>query len=477
MMNQNPIMIESNLLLKNLIDSSHDGITIADENGKIIWYNKAFLRLSGLTPQQIDGFTSYQLVEKGIQEISTVKEAIYHQRVVTRFIKYSSGLECLVTSTPVFDNDHQLISVISNVRDFSELNELRRKLEESTAMNKMYLKKINDLHEKTNESVIYRSKAMEQIINLAQKIADVDTPILILGESGVGKDMLAKYIHNASQRKNKGSFIKINCGAIPENLLESELFGYESGAFTGAGKHGKAGLFEVAHKGTIFLDEIGEMPVSLQVKLLGVLQDMSVQRIGGTRSIPIDVRVIAATNANLETMIKEKRFRADLYYRINVLPIHVPPLRERPEDILVLSLEFLNSFNQKYHLKRTFSSSLLDLFLSYNWPGNIRELKNAVERLVVTSEDKVISEPYLPLNMREENNRQVKIREDRINELIIELDYIEDLHLHPSLKDLVSDYEKKVLVDCLSKYPMKRCADLLKIDMSTLTRKKKRYGL
>jgi transcriptional regulator with PAS, ATPase and Fis domain len=309
---------------------------------------------------------------------------------------------------------------------------------------------------------------MEKIVILAHKFSKVNTSILILGESGVGKDVLANYIHSIDTRTNKGPFVKINCGAIPEHLLESELFGYEGGAFSGANRSGKAGLFEVANGGTIFLDEIGEMPLSLQVKLLGVLQDLKIQRVGGTKEIPIEVRVIAATNADLEKMMKEKKFRQDLYFRLNVLSISIPPLRVRPDDIIVLIEHFLKVFNEKHQINKSFSPNTIQLFLSYDWPGNIRELKNLVERLMIISDGNLVNETFIPANLHNKvSNSDDNLIEDSIDET-------QDLQL----KSLMDEYEKKVLSFFLSKYkPMKRCADVLGIDLTTLARKKKRLGL
>jgi transcriptional regulator with PAS, ATPase and Fis domain len=304
--------------------------------------------------------------------------------------------------------------------------------------------------------------------------------VLLLGESGVGKDVLAHYIHQMSERSRTGSFVKINCGAIPENLLESELFGYEAGAFTGARQKGKPGLFEVAHLGTLFLDEIGEIPPSLQVKLLGVLQDQRIQRIGGLTPIEIDARVITATNANLLQLVQENRFRKDLYYRINVISIAIPPLRRRPEDILALILYFLEEFNQKYQVNKTMDAQLIKAMLEYSWPGNVRELRNTVERLVVVSEGEHIGLDDLPEPIQEELQRlggqeafQPVSQEGP--DMAVTLRHLE----HTSgLKEVMEQMEKAVLAHFLRRYrPLKLCAHRLGIDLSTLMRKKKRYGL
>jgi transcriptional regulator with PAS, ATPase and Fis domain len=231
---------------------------------------------------------------------------------------------------------------------------------------------------------------MSNVINKIIKIAPMDSIIFIQGETGVGKEVVAKTIHYYSNRKNS-PFIKINCGLIPENLLESELFGYEGGAFSGAKKSGKEGKVELAHNGTLFLDEIGEMPLSLQVKLLEFLQDSEITRVGGTKRIKINTRVITATNRNLRKMVDEGNFRMDLFYRLNVVPIKIPPLRERIDDIPILAEYFLKKFNNKYNMEKRLDSQIINKMLGYNWPGNVRELEHIMERLVAMSDTDQIS--------------------------------------------------------------------------------------
>lgn len=457
-------------LLRKLIGSSFDGVTITNSKGQTIWYNQSFLQMSGLMPSQLDNYSAAELIENGWMEDSASIEAISKGVTITKSIKYSTGVEALISATPIFDNDGQLCYTFQNVRDITELNKLKQQLDETYALSESYRQTLQEVQLKnvTGNQVVYQSTLMEKIILLAHKFSKVNTPILILGESGVGKDVLANYIHTIDTRTSKGPFVKINCGAIPEHLLESELFGYESGAFSGANRSGKAGLFEIANSGTIFLDEIGEMPFSLQVKLLGVLQDMKIQRVGGTKQIPIDVRVIAATNADLEKMIKEKQFRQDLYFRLNVLSITIPPLRERPDDIIVLIEHFLKMFNAKHQIKKSFLPTVIQAFLSYDWPGNIRELKNTVERLMIISDGNIINETHIPTNIRKKGSN---------TEHILLEDSIDDTP-DVELKSLMDEYEKKVLSFYLSKYkPMKRCADVLGIDLTTLARKKKRFGL
>ncbi|MFD0824616.1 sigma-54 interaction domain-containing protein [Neobacillus sp. M.A.Huq-85] len=464
-------LYQSQLLLSHLIDSAFDGVTIMDPSGKIIWYNKAYLQISGLSPHLLDTLTVDEVMERGFVKLAVSREAIIQKKTITKLNQYSTGIEALVTSTPVLDDEGNLLFVISNIRDLTELNRLKRQLDQTNSLTESYRKTLQEMQlpSMDGKQIIYRSKAMEKIVSLAQKVSAIDTPVLILGESGVGKDVLANYIHFINDRHDKGPFVKVNCGAIPENLLESELFGYEPGAFTGAARQGKAGLFEVADKGTLFLDEIGEMPLSLQVKLLGVLQDMKIQRVGGTKSIPIDVRIIVATNANLVELIQARKFREDLFFRINVLPIHVPPLRERQEDIFVLLVHFLQMFNKKHGRDKAFPPHVIDQLLAYPWPGNVRELRNVVERLVILSDDDLIHEALLPPTIYQHKTTQPTPVSQNMGDG-------RDSHL--SLKEMVNEYEKTLLASYLSTCrPMKRCAEKLQIDLATLVRKKKKFGL
>ncbi len=249
-----------------------------------------------------------------------------------------------------------------------------------------------------DDDIIAESQGIKEIMNLAVRLGRFNSTVLITGESGVGKEIVVRVIHNASARA--GSLIKVNCGAIPENLLESELFGYEQGAFTGADRGGKPGLFELAENGTIFLDEIGELPLCLQVKLLRVLQEGEIIRLGGKQQIKINTRVVAASNRNLEAMISRGEFREDLYYRLNVVPIYVPPLRERKRDIIPLLKHYLEAFNEKYKTQKIISTELLNYLKDYEWPGNIRQLKNIIERLVVTVPERILMTGHLPVHFK-----------------------------------------------------------------------------
>ncbi|WP_156203188.1 sigma-54 interaction domain-containing protein [Candidatus Syntrophocurvum alkaliphilum] len=307
---------------------------------------------------------------------------------------------------------------------------------------------------------------MERLIHQAIRVGQVDTTVLITGESGVGKELIAEIIHNNSNRR-AGTYVKLNCAAIPENLLESELFGYEAGAFTGAKKEGKIGLFQVADGGTLLLDEIGEIPLHIQVKLLRAIQEREIIRVGGTKSIKIDVRLITITNKNLEQMVKAGEFREDLFYRLNVIPINVPPLRKRKDEIPLLANYFCDKFNRKYKLNMTIKDDALKLLMEYKWPGNIRQLENFIERLIVTSATNSINSNNLPdfIHHKEE------IKEINKNEPVI-------INKIIPLKSAVETVEKKLLIKALELTDSyNKVAELLNVNPSTISRKAQKYGI
>jgi transcriptional regulator with PAS, ATPase and Fis domain len=297
---------------------------------------------------------------------------------------------------------------------------------------------------------------------MAAQVAKVDSTVLVTGESGVGKEVIANAIHRLSHR-SEGPLIKINCGAIPETLLESELFGYEPGAFTGARKQGKPGMFELAEKGTLFLDEVGDISLNLQVKLLRVLQDHTVMRVGGLKPIPVDARIIAATNKNLRDLVAAGSFREDLFYRLNVVSIEIPPLRCRKEDIPLLALHFLEKISKRYEFNKRFSPGIIDAFLAYSWPGNIRELENVIERMLVMTEEEEIGSRHLPVYIR--------------NHLVpddAKMVLSENVPFHKAIEQA----EKQLLEQALKKSgSTRKIASALKVNQSTIVRKMKKHKI
>ncbi len=370
-----------------IFESSYDGLYITDGEGNTLQLNQAFERIMGVKSEECVGQNMADLVRDGVFTRSGTLLALEKRETATIPLQSKTGKNALVTSTPIFDEAGNIILVVTNVRDITELNDLQGKVEQLEGLSRMYQVQLNQL--KSSKSCILHSDKMRRLLKMVNHVSTVDSTVLILGESGVGKEVVADILHTSSPRVNQ-PFIKVNCGAIPHNLLESELFGYEPGAFSGASKSGKAGMFELADGGILFLDEIAEMPLDLQVKLLRVLQDNKIMRIGGTREIEVDVRIIAGTNRNLQNMVVENLFRKDLYYRLNVVPIVVPPLRERREDIPVLSKHFLEMFNRRHKMVKRISADVLKYFISYDWPGNVRELENLIERLVVTTQHDII---------------------------------------------------------------------------------------
>ncbi len=316
--------------------------------------------------------------------------------------------------------------------------------------------------------IIGKSEAIQKILNLIDKISKSDSTVLITGESGTGKELVARLIHEQSPRAIK-PFIPVNCAAIPSELLESELFGHEKGAFTGA-VYSRPGRFELANEGTIFLDEIGDMPINLQVKILRVIQERSFEKIGSTKPINVNVRIIAATNKNLEHAVKDGKFREDLYWRLNVVPLTIPPLRERKEDIPILCDYFIDKFSTKFGYKLVLNREVLDLFTEYDWPGNVRELENLIERFYVFSDNGVVKIEDIPEKIRfQENSIPQNLIIDDFNPFATEID----------LNELIMEYERKLILHALNinKWIISKAAKYLKINRTTLIEKMKRLGI
>lgn len=448
--------------LDSIIECSYDGIYITDGEANTIKINNAYESITGLKRSEVLGRNMKDLEKEGVISQSATLLVLKNRKTTTIQQEFKTGVKVLVSSNPIFDKNGKIIMVVTNVRDVTQLYELKEQLQKNKEITLKYVSEIEEMRTQllnTSEIVAEDHKTIE-IIQLANRIAKVDTTILMLGETGAGKDQIAKHIHKVSKRSKK-QFIKVNCGAVPASLIESEFFGYEKGAFTGANKEGKIGLFEMASGGTIFLDEVGELPMDMQVKLLRVLQEMEVVRIGGTKPIKIDVRVLAATNRDLEDMIKKKQFREDLYYRLNVIPLYIPPLRERKHDILPLINFFLTQLNKKYNFNKVFASDALNCMYEYNWPGNVRELKNIVERAVIMSEDDKVKRSDLPKNIIGSNGMIVTLNtfEEGIN-----------------LKETLDAIEKKLIKKAYDKYGnVRAAAKSLGIDASTFVRKRQKY--
>ncbi|MHB8202917.1 MAG: sigma-54 interaction domain-containing protein [Desulfomonilaceae bacterium] len=369
-----------------IFESVDDGLVLTDENGVVLRVNKAYQTMVGISNEEYRGKHVHDLIKEGYIGRS-VSDIVIQRKSPYSIIDIRNGRELLLTANPVFDENGNVMRVVTATRDLTELSDLKDRLAKSEAARDQYYQELKQFRaELPHKTIVTNNPAVKQKIDLALHIAQVDSNVLILGESGVGKDLFARLIHRASKRALK-PFVEINCGTVPEGLLESEFFGYEPGAFTGALKEGKRGLFELAQGGTLFLDEVGELPISLQAKILRAVQSKQISKIGSTKNITLDIRIIAATNRDLEKMIDEKTFRRDLYYRLSVVPIELPPLRDRKEDVLPLITAFLLKFNSRYGYQKWIHPDVIDCLKGYEWPGNIRELENAVERAVVTSLD------------------------------------------------------------------------------------------
>jgi len=385
--------------METVLNHSFDGIYVTDGNGTTLLASKALKRISNVEPQSLLGKNMKELVQEGVFDASVTLQVLKEKKLTTIFQKAAGGHLALSTGCPVFDEKGNIIRVVTNVRALNEINQLREEVEMTRKLNERYHSELTKLRleQMKKEEVVTCSKNMLEVIDLAFKVAPLDATVLILGESGVGKEIVADLIYQHSRKERQNAIVKINCSAIPKELLESELFGYEPGAFTGASKQGKPGMFELADQGTLFLDEVADLPLELQAKLLRVLQEQEITRIGSTKPKKINVRVIAATNKDLEKQVQNNLFRADLYYRLNVIPILVPPLRERKEDIPLVACFFLQKFNAKYDMQKSLSYQTTEILMGYHWPGNIRELRNLMERLVITVNHNLILPRHLPV--------------------------------------------------------------------------------
>ncbi len=445
--------------LSSVIASSYDGIIITDNKGKIIKANQSVERISGLKPEDFMQKNIFQLENEGYilqKEIYSKKDA----RIIRQRLK--TGKDVLVTSMHIYDSNERLSYIISNIKDLKELQEHMASPNANPPepeINQKYYDHLLRLRKQAG-NLIFDSAEMSQVVEKAYQVSRVNATVLLLGESGVGKEVIARFIHSNSLRKNS-PFIVINCGAIPVNLLESELFGHEKGAFTGAQER-KYGLLELAHQGTLFLDEIAELHIGLQTKMLRFLQDKKINRVGGKELIPLDVRIISASNRNLEKMVAERLFREDLFYRLNVIPIEIPALRKRKNDIKVLANYFLAEFKEKHNIQKRMAPELINALDNYDWPGNVRELENIMEYLVVMSKNETIGLQDLPKTFRRSAASRLEVK---VNELV-------------PLKEAKEAVEKEVILAAMQRHRSSRkIAEALKMDHSTIFRKMKKYDL
>lgn len=444
--------------MDTIIESSFDGIYLTDNFGEILRVNEAFTRITGIKKDEIISKTIAELVDIGVFKQPLPLSDILKGQPITISQEVRTGKTILVTSNPIFDNKNNIIRIVHNVRDITELNNLKNQLEKAESLSQHYRDQLEII--KLPSKYVAKSSKSKALIELVMRLSKIDATILLLGESGVGKDVIAEMLHENSTRKDK-LMITINCAAIPDNLLESELFGYEPGAFTGASKKGKIGAFELANGSTLFLDEIGELPLNLQSKILRVLQKKEITKVGGNITTKLDVRIISATNRDLEAMIATKSFRGDLYYRLSVVPLTVPPLRDRKEEIPDFVFHFVKIFNEKYGFNKYFDDRVIYEFLDYDWPGNIRELENVIERSMITCQDNLIRNA-------EFLGQHIKNQPTGSPELPSDFNY----------KYALGNFEKEMITNALAQFgTTRKAAAELGISQPTIVRKAAKYKI
>lgn len=472
-----------NIDLCTILDALEDPIHIIDTDGILVFANLAWEKLIGLPRESAVGLYINDAISRGNQGFyfsiekdedsraaqfthfdqklfdSIALTALEKRKRVSMFAYSSSKNRFMLTSIPLYKGD-RLQYVLTWCRDLTNFSQLCDDLQSAIEKNKLISEELEFYRKMTtSQNMIGKCPQMIALMKTVEYVAGTDATVLITGESGVGKEVLTNEIYQRSGRKGK-PFIRVNCASIPESLMESELFGYERGAFTGAVKS-KPEMFELANHGTLLLDEVGELPRALQPKLLRALQEREIIRVGGISTIPVDVRLIAATNQDLEAMVEGGTFRRDLYYRLNLIPLHIPPLRERGDDIPLLAVHFLEKFNAKYGKKKELTDEAMQIMKEYPWPGNIREMENLLERLVIIGEEHWLTAPRLMAIL--ENGDGAALRLDPSG---------------ASLKDMVADYEKKLLKEALTRYGTTyKTAQALNTSQPTVARKAKLYGL
>lgn len=451
----------------DILNAIADGIYISDAAGTTIWVNNASENLCGVPKADLIGRNVVELEAMGIFNPSITRMVIESGKTVTTIQLVGNKRKFLVTGYIIPDENGKPELIVAHSRDITEALRTSSQLEETESLLKRYSEEIQLMRREHNQAnadtpFIGVSRSYTSLLELMKKVAVVDTTVLITGETGVGKTFIAEHIHQLSERCSQ-PFVHVNCSAIPESLIESELFGYQKGAFTGASSTGKIGLVKMAEKGTLFLDEISELPFHLQSKLLLLLQNKTYMPIGDTKMHAADVRIIAATNANLHDLVKIGKFRHDLYYRLNILPINVPSLRERKEDIFPLLYFYLQKWNSKHNQQRKFSTEVLDVLHQYEWPGNVRELENLVERIVITAKSDEIQIADLP-----EELRSIGTFDEGLFSLGSNL----------SLTERTEAFEKELIAQALRLHgSTRKAAAALGITQSLLMRRIRKYGL
>ncbi|MCC0628778.1 MULTISPECIES: sigma-54-dependent Fis family transcriptional regulator [unclassified Clostridioides] len=464
---------------QKILEASHDEICVSDNKGIIIYCNKAFEENYGLKKEDILGKNVSFLEESGYSTKSPIPSVLKTKSKFSLEQDTQTGKKLIITATPVFDENGNLEFIVENCRDITELNNIKNKLEDTKKQVKKYKSEVETLYRtslRIEDTVIMDGIAMRPIINTVNHVSKTDVSVLLLGESGTGKSSLARYIHHNSNRAN-GPFTTINCATISPQLLESELFGYTPGAFTGANTKGKAGLVELADGGTLFLDEIGDIPQNLQAKFLQLIQDKTFTPVGSLKNKKVDIRIISATNSDLVSKVKEKKFREDLYYRLNVIEIKLPPLRERRDNLVDIIKYYFNIYSSDFNLNKTISKEAVDVIANYEFPGNIRELQNIIQKILLTCTNNHITIDDLP-NILTKNihiNDGNKVHISQINKVTISdsksIDY-----KNKNFDTLIMEYKKNIILDAYEKFGSSyKVAKHLEISQSKASRLIRKY--
>lgn len=449
--------------LEEVFDASFDEIYVTDGEGNALRINKAGQQLFGMKAEEIIGVNTLELEKRGLMVPSITPQVIKEKRRITGLQTAGNGKKLITTANPVFDQDGKIIRIVTNSRDITELTNLRQRLTETEKLVDNYrveLLKLRKGHLHKNE-IVQVSQAMQGIMKLVEKVAGVDSTVFIQGELGTGKGLVASRIHELSKRSQK-PFISVNCRAYSRELIETKLFGYEEQELSGTGIRVKEGLIRLADGGTLFFEEITDFPLELQKKLLDVIQKQTFKRVGGKAMLEVDVRIIAATSQNIQHLVRTKQFREDLYYFLNVIPMMIPPLRHRKEDIPTLIEKFLQVLGEQYQLHKTVSAEALKALMAYGWPGNAGELQNVVERLAVTVDAYEILTSHLP---------DYILHAEGSSEKVMVMDIC-------SLKSATEEVEKQLLKKALTLFDSTyQMAEALHVDQSTIVRKMRRYGI
>lgn len=446
-------------IVSQILKMTSDGFIITDTEGNVREINKQYADFFGKSRSEIIGKSILNIIPNS-KMIDIVKHKFSEEDAVHKYIDgEAKGNSVIVSRSYVEDEDGNVVAGVAQVKFKVQTLAVAKKLMNEYEELEYYREEFQNQNRVDN--IIGSDPKFREIVKECLKVAKTDIPVLLTGETGTGKEVMAKALHTNSLRCDK-PFVSINCAAIPFELLESELFGYMDGAFTGAKRGGKKGKFQLANGGTIFLDEIGDMPSSMQAKLLRVLQEKEIEPLGSEKSIPLDVRVVAATRQDLEAKMKDGSFREDLYYRLSVFNIHILPLRERGGDSLELAEFFLDELNHKYKTYKTFSKAVKAYFLKYQWPGNVREVNNVVQSAYAISTENIIDINDIPARMLQQEKPAINLDKNK-----------------KSLGQMVDDYEKEVILELLKKHKG-NCLEATKeagIHKSNFYRKLQKYGI